>query len=407
MVKRNPNMAQLSSSYLFPEINARKKHYLSHNPHANLISLGIGDTTEPIPPTITDSMVHAAARLGTVPGYTGYGPEQGIEELRKLIAEKLYPNLAKPNEVFVSDGAKCDIGRLQLLFGSNVSIAVQDPAYPVYVEGSIIRGVKDIVYMPCSPENGFFPDLSKTPRTDLIYFCSPNNPTGAVATKEQLTQLVAFAKANKSIIIYDSAYANYIQDPKLPKSIFEIEGAREVALEISSFSKIAGFTGVRLGWTVIPEELTFEDGSLVKADWNRVMSTIFNGASNIAQIGGCSILSDDGLMEIQTLTAFYLENCRMIQNALEMRGHEVYGGKNAPYVWVRFKGKKSWDVFQDFLENHHIVTTPGSGFGPGGEGFVRFSAFGHRGRIREAVARLLGQAECTAGVKRKTASKCC
>lgn len=407
MVKRNPNMAQLSSNYLFPEINARKRHYLSHNPHANLISLGVGDTTEPIPPSITDSLVHAAARLGSVSGYTGYGPEQGIEELRKRIASRLYPNLVQSHEVFISDGCKCDISRLQLLFGNHVSIAVQDPAYPVYVEGSIIRGVKDIVYMPCTPENGFFPDLNKTPRTDLIYFCSPNNPTGAVATRQQLKQLVAFAKANKSIIIFDSAYANYIQDPSIPKSIFEIEGAREVALEISSFSKIAGFTGIRLGWSVIPEELKFEDGSPVKADWNRVMSTIFNGASNIAQQGGCAVLTDDGLLEIQNLTWFYLENCRLIEKALEARGHEIYGGKNSPFLWVRFKGKKSWDVFQQFLENYQIVTTPGAGFGPSGESFIRFSAFGHRGRIREAVARLLGETECVGNINRKVASKCC
>lgn len=406
MVKRNPNMALLSANYLFPEINARKKHYLSHNPHANLISLGVGDTTEPIPPSIADALVHASARLGTIQGYSGYGPEQGVEELRKKIATKLYSKMAQPHEVFISDGAKCDIGRLQLLFGHQVSIAVQDPAYPVYVEGSIMRGVQKIEYMPCNPENGFFPDLSKTPRTDLIYFCSPNNPTGAVATKQQLKQLVEFARANKSIIIFDSAYANYIQDPSLPKSIFEIEGAREVALEISSFSKIAGFTGVRLGWTVLPEELQFEDGSPVRSDWNRVMSTIFNGASNISQQGGCSVLSDDGLLEIQNLTSFYLENCRLIEKALEARGHEIYGGKNAPYLWVRFKGKKSWDIFQEFLENYHIVTTPGSGFGSGGEGFIRFSAFGHRGRIREASARLLGQADSLVNHK-KVLSKCC
>lgn len=389
MVKRNSSMARLSSNYLFPEINARKKQFLASNPKANLISLGVGDTTEPIPPSITDSLVHAAARLGSVSGYSGYGPEQGIEDLRRLIASTLYPNMAQPQEVFISDGAKCDIGRLQLLFGHDISIAVQDPAYPVYVEGSLMRGVNNIVYMPCSPENGFFPDLKATPRTDLIYFCSPNNPTGAVATRKQLEQLIAFAKANRSIIIFDSAYANYIQDASLPKSIFEIDGAREVALEISSFSKIAGFTGVRLGWTVIPEELKYDDGSSVKTDWNRVMSTIFNGASNIAQHGGCAVLSPSGLQEIRTMTNFYLENCRIVQEALEGLGYEVFGGKNAPYLWVRFKGRKSWDVFQEFLEKHHIVTTPGSGFGPGGESFVRFSAFGHRERIKEAASRLM------------------
>ncbi len=388
MISRNPNLIQLSSSYLFPEINRRKQEFLLTHPQASLISLGIGDTTEPIPESIVEGLILASVQLGTRKGYTGYGPEQGMAELRKKIASTIYFNSVQPEEVFVSDGAKCDIGRLQMLFGSQVSIAVQDPAYPVYIEGSLIQGVKKIVFMPCRPENQFFPDLSHLQHTDLIYFCSPNNPTGAAATKKQLEQLVAFAKANRSIIIYDSAYATYIQDPQIPKSIYQIEGAKEVAIEISSFSKMAGFTGVRLGWTVIPEELRYEDGSAVRADWNRITTTLFNGASTISQWGGCAILEEKGMQEIAQLASYYLENAQLLRETFQRLGYEVYGGENAPYLWVRFKGQKSWDLFQHFLENYHIVTTPGSGFGQEGEGFLRFTAFGLRQNIHTILNRL-------------------
>ncbi|HEV8052192.1 MAG TPA: LL-diaminopimelate aminotransferase, partial [Parachlamydiaceae bacterium] len=372
-----------------PEINSRKKEFLLKHPDASLISLGIGDTTESIPPFITKALVEGSARLGTREGYTGYGPEQGLKRLREMIADKLYSNRIKADEIFISDGAKCDLGRLQMLFGSDVSIAVQDPAYPVYIDGSLIQGVKTIVSMPCTPENNFFPDLNSTPRTDLIYFCSPNNPTGAAATKSQLEQLVAFAKANRSIIIYDSAYAHFIQEPQLPKSIFEIEGAHDVAIELGSFSKIAGFTGVRLGWSIVPERLAYDDGSSIKKDWSRITSTIFNGASNIAQLGGCAVLAEEGLKEIAVLNFFYMENTLIIREAMQELGYEVYGGVNAPYLWVRFKGRSSWETFQDFLENYHLITTPGVGFGPSGEHFMRFTAFGHRENILLAVQRLL------------------
>lgn len=388
MIKRNENISKLKSSYLFPEINARKQQFLLKNPDVTLISLGIGDTTEFIPESITQALVQSSARLGTPEGYSGYGPEQGIKELRERISSKIYSQMVTPDEIFISDGAKCDIGRLQMLFGNQVSIAVQDPAYPVYVEGSIIQGVKEIVYMPCTPENNFFPDLKSTPRTDLIYFCSPNNPTGATSTKKQLEELVAFARANRSILIYDSAYANFIHDSSLPKSIFEIDGAKKVAIEISSFSKIAGFTGIRLGWTIVPEELKYEDGCSVRADWKRLTSTIFNGASNIAQFGGIAVLKEKGFSEIRQLADYYMENARIMRSTLLNQGKEVYGGINAPYLWVRFKGRKSWDIFQEILENSHIVTTPGSGFGPSGEGFIRFSAFGNRENILKALENL-------------------
>jgi LL-diaminopimelate aminotransferase len=385
-MKRNPHMALLKGSYVFPEINARKRQFMLDHPESKLISLGIGDTTEPLPESIAASLANAAVGLGTLKGYSGYGQEQGTKVLREKIAAKIYSGLVGPEEVFISDGAKCDLGRWQMLFGSDVSMSVQDPAYPVYVEGSIMQGVKTIVSLPCTPENEFFPVLTNMPRTDLIYFCSPNNPTGAVATKKQLEELVHFAQNNRSIIIFDSAYANYIQDPNLPKSIFEIEGAKSVALEIGSFSKLAGFTGVRLGWSVVPEELKYDDGASVRADWNRITSTIFNGASNIVQAGGLAVLEENH--GIASLTEFYMENARIIKETLEAIGHEVYGGVNAPYLWVRFKGQNSWDVFQRFLEQYHIVTTPGSAFGKAGEGFIRFTAFGHREHILEAAERL-------------------
>lgn len=388
MTKRNPHIAKLKSNYLFPEIRQRKTEFLKRQPGAQLISLGIGDTTEPLPPVITQALTSGAEKLGTRSGYIGYGPEHGFDELRQRIASEFYQGLVSHNEIFISDGAKCDIGRLQFLFGPDISIAVQDPAYPVYVDGSIMQGVKKISYMPCLPENHFFPDFKSIEAVDLIYFCSPNNPTGATATKAQLEELVAFAKAKSAIIIYDSAYAPFINDPSLPRSIYEIDGAREVALEISSFSKLAGFTGVRLGWTVVPEELRFEDGSSVKKDWGRIMSTVFNGASTISQKGGLGVLDPQGLKEAKEVVDFYCTNASILKQSLEGAGHKVYGGVHAPYLWVKFTGRESWEVFQEFLEKLHLVTTPGSGFGPSGEGFVRFTAFGSRENILEAARRI-------------------
>ncbi len=399
MVKRNINMAKLVAGYLFPEINRRKREYLQKNPNAKIISLGIGNTTEPLTPHVVAGLKKEVERLSTREGYSGYGDEQGIKEFRSQLAEKLYGGLVKGDEVFISDGAKCDIARLQTMFGREVTIAVQDPSYPVYVDGSVIAGVTgsyneahshfdNIVYMKCCLENDFFPDLDSQQRTDLIYFCSPNNPTGAVASKQQLKKLVDFARKNHSVIIFDAAYSEYISDPALPKTIYEIDGAREVAIEVNSFSKPAGFTGVRLGWTVVPDQLKFDDGTPVRNDWNRIMTTLFNGASNIAQYGGMAALEDAGLAEMKSLIAYYMENAKIIKKALDAKGLKTCGGVNAPYVWAHFPGRKSWDVFTEILEKCQIVTTPGSGFGPAGEGFVRFSAFGHREDFIEAVKRL-------------------
>ncbi|KAK6787891.1 hypothetical protein RDI58_016416 [Solanum bulbocastanum] len=397
-VSRNENLAKLQAGYLFPEIARRRSAHMLKHPDAQIISLGIGDTTEPIPEVITSAMAKRAHELSTLNGYSGYGAEQGEKQLRASIASTYYANVGlEEDEIFVSDGAKSDISRLQVLFGSNVSMAVQDPSYPAYVDSSVIMGQtgqfqKDvekygnIAYMRCTPENGFFPDLSSVPRTDIIFFCSPNNPTGAAASKEQLTKLVQFAKDNGSILVYDSAYAMYICDDS-PKSIFEIPGAKEVAIEVSSFSKYAGFTGVRLGWTAIPKALLYSDGFPVAKDFNRIVCTSFNGASNIAQAGGLACLSPDGFKAMMDVVGYYKENTEIIMDTFNSLGYKVYGGKNAPYVWVHFPGRSSWEVFSEILEKTHVVTTPGSGFGPGGEGFVRVSAFGHRENVIEACRR--------------------
>lgn len=386
---RNPRFNQLKGSYLFPEIAKRKRAFQEKVPEAKLISLGVGDTTEPIPNSIVKGLAHSAESLGSREGYRGYGPEQGVFSLREKIASVIYKGHVQPEEVFVSDGAKCDISRLQLLFGSSVTVGVQDPAYPVYVDGSILAGVKKIHFFPCTPENNFFPDLEALPPIDLLYFCSPNNPTGAVATKEELEKLVAFAKKRGILLLFDAAYSSFIQEPHLPRSIYEIPGAEEVAIEINSFSKIAGFTGVRLGWVVVPKALKYSDGSSIAADWNRVTTTIFNGASIISQAGGEAILEPKGQIEVASLATFYLENARLLRETLSEKKLTVYGGTNAPYLWVHFPERSSWDVFQELLEKYHLVTTPGAGFGPAGEGFIRFSAFGSRHAILEARQRLL------------------
>jgi LL-diaminopimelate aminotransferase len=399
MVKRNPNMAKLQSGYLFPEIARRKNEFLAKNPKAMIISLGIGDTTQPITPHIAKGMSDEVSKLRTKKSYTGYGAEQGLEELRDKIAEKLYKGMIEGDEVFVSDGAKPDTARLQVLFGSNAAIAVQDPSYPVYVDSSVIMGqtgnfnpkksqFEGIEYMECNPQNGFFPDLKKTKRTDIIFFCNPNNPTGAAVTKEQLKQLVEFAIKNNSILVYDSAYSQFISDKNLPKSIYEIEGAKKAAIEISSFSKPIGFTGVRLGWTVIPKELKFEDGCLVNKDWNRITTTLFNGASNIAQYGALSALDEKGMKEMRQTIGYYLENAGIIRASMQKLGYEVYGGKHAPYLWVKIPNKTSWEAFEEFLVKAHILTTPGVGFGPSGEGFLRLSSLGDREDVKEAVKRI-------------------
>mmetsp|Transcript_21157 Transcript_21157/g.38304 ORF Transcript_21157/g.38304 Transcript_21157/m.38304 type:complete len:443 (-) Transcript_21157:65-1393(-) len=404
-VTRNPNFAKLAGGYLFPEIGRRRNAYLAENPDMadRIISLGIGDTTQPIPEHILGGLVSSAAKLGTKDGYSGYGDGQGMGDLRAKIADKLYNGNIKESEVFVSDGAKCDIMRVQQMFGAGVVTAVQDPSYPVYVDTSVMMGqtgeidtstsqYDNVVYLPCTAENDFFPDIDNMPQADIIYFCSPNNPTGAVATRPQLEKLVKVCKERGSILVFDAAYAPFIRTEGVPKSIFEIEGAKECAIECNSFSKYAGFTGVRLGWTVVPDELTFADGTKVRDDFNRVMNTAFNGASNIVQGGGLACLDDEGLAEINVLIDYYLENAKLLKEAMVSIGYDVYGGDDAPYVFVKLpEGTSSWDTFSEILEKTQVVTIPGAGFGPGGEGYLRLSAFAPRDTVIEACERLKKQ----------------
>jgi LL-diaminopimelate aminotransferase len=396
MAARNPCIANIKAGYLFPEIARRRREFAAARPEAEIISLGVGNTTEPILPHIDEGLIRGARNLGAAETYSGYS-DDGLQELREKISAVFYRGRFAVDEVFISDGAKCDIGRLQLLFGASTPAAVQDPSYPVYVDGSVLigaaggwegSGYRGVTYLPCTAENGYFPDLTRIPANCVLYFCSPNNPTGAVANREQLAALVRAAAGKGAILIFDAAYSEYIRDPALPKSIYEIEEARNCAIEVNSFSKPAGFTGVRLGWSVVPKELKYSGGESINADWSRVCGTIFNGASNIAQAGGLAALDDKGLGEIRELTDFYLGNAKLVRTALRNLGISCVGGDNSPYIWAQFPGRDSWEVFAEILEKCQVLTTPGSGFGPAGQGFIRFSAFGHRADVEEACRRL-------------------
>jgi LL-diaminopimelate aminotransferase len=396
MINRNPYIANLKAGYLFPEIAKRRREFAAAHPDAKIISLGVGNTTEPVLPHINKGLVEGAKKLGTVKGYSGY-QDEGMAQLREKISSVFYSGKFSIDEVFISDGAKCDIGRLQTLFGAGTKIAVQDPSYPVYVDGSVLvgaaggwggSGYSGITYLPCTPENSYFPNLDLIPQNSLVYFCSPNNPTGAVSTRAQLTSLVKTAVDKGCIIVFDAAYGEFIRDPSLPKTIYEIDKADQCAIEVNSFSKPAGFTGVRLGWSVVPKAIKYAGGESVNADWNRIAGTIFNGASNIAQAGGLAALDDKGLKEIRKLTDFYLGSSKLIRDALQKLGINCIGGDNSPYIWAHFPGRDSWEVFSQILEKCYVVTTPGAGFGPAGQGFIRFSAFGHRADVEEACRRL-------------------
>eukprot|EP00281_Chroomonas_sp_CCMP1168_P032327 CAMPEP_0206236452 /NCGR_PEP_ID=MMETSP0047_2-20121206/13726_1 /ASSEMBLY_ACC=CAM_ASM_000192 /TAXON_ID=195065 /ORGANISM="Chroomonas mesostigmatica_cf, Strain CCMP1168" /LENGTH=406 /DNA_ID=CAMNT_0053660795 /DNA_START=125 /DNA_END=1345 /DNA_ORIENTATION=- len=393
---RNENFGKLGAGYLFPVVAKKRREFAAAHPDAKVISLGIGDTTYPLPAKIAGAMAAYSNGLATKEGYEGYDPKsEGV--LKERIAKELYKGLdIAADEVFVSDGSKCDLGRLQLLFGSTAKVAVQDPAYPVYVDSSVIAGrtgtqddatkqYAGITYMPCGPDNGFFPDINLAKDSDVIMFCNPNNPTGACATKAQMESVVKFANEHGKIILYDSAYSAYISDPACPKSIFEIEGAKQCAIESTSFSKLAGFTGIRLGWVVCCKELVWPDGTPVKQDLGRIMSTLFNGAASVSQAGGLAVL--DNMDEIDKIVKFYMENAKLIRECFDEIGIKYYGGINAPYTFVHFPGRDSWEVFDEILTKCQVVTTPGVGFGPAGQGFVRISAFGDRDNVIEACKR--------------------
>jgi len=398
MATLNKNYKTLQGSYLFSEIAKRTKEFKENNPGAFLFNLGIGNTTQPLTPSIINGLLTAVEKLGSAHTYTRYGDEQGDIVLRKTLVlyYKSYGVNLFEDEIFISDGAKSDLGNILSIFDNKNRIAVQDPVYPAYIDSSVIYGYaqnflngkyKGIVYMPCTKENGFFPSIPEE-KVDIIYICSPNNPTGAVATKKQLKAFVDYANKNNSVIIFDSAYSAYIQDKALPKSIYEIPGAKTCAIEINSFSKSTGFTGVRLGWTVVPKELIVE-GSIpgeIQSAWNRRQTTIFNGASNISQAGGISALTMKGQIECKEIISYYLQNAALIKKCLTSLGISAWGGDNAPYIWVKTPGSmSSWEFFDKLLQETHVVSTPGVGFGLQGEGYIRLSAFGNRSETLQAA----------------------
>jgi LL-diaminopimelate aminotransferase len=388
MAKTNSNYKNLAQSYLFSEIAKRTKAFAEANPGSEVLKLGIGNTTEPIVPVVIDGLELGVKKLSNVKTYTGYGDEQGDSRLRQAISDWYAKRklAVAADEIFVSDGAKTDCANISSIFAANSIVAVSDPVYPVYVDSNIIGG-KKIVYLEGNLNNGFIP---KPPsgKVDLIFICSPNNPTGAVATKKQLKEFVDYAIKNKAVIIFDAAYSEYIQDKTLPKSIYEIAGAKKCAIEIQSFSKSAGFTGVRLGWTIVPKDLSIEDSEVGEINklWNRRQTTMFNGASNIVQEGGLAVLSNEGQKQTREQIKYYMENAKIISEGLKDLGLKIFGGVNAPYIWVKCpKGLTSWEFFDKLLNETHVVGTPGAGFGKMGEGYFRLSAFGHRENVKKAV----------------------
>jgi len=405
MATINDNYLKLKAGYLFPEIARRVNTFAQAHPEAQIIRLGIGDVTEPLPSACRTAMIKAVEEMGDRSTFKGYGPEQGYIWLREKIATHDFQALGAEidaDEIFISDGSKCDTGNILEIFGHNNTIAVTDPVYPVYVDTNVMAGNTGIanekgefaglVYLPVTAENNFTAEIP-TQKVDLIYLCFPNNPTGATATKAHLQAWVDYAQAHGAIIFFDAAYSAYITDPTIPQSIYQIPGARNCAIEFRSFSKNAGFTGTRCAFTVIPKTLTAKssDGTDVELWklWNRRHSTKFNGVSYIVQRGAEAVYSPEGQAQIQALVGFYLENAKIIREELINSGLSVYGGVNAPYVWVKTPNNlSSWEFFDQLLEVVNIVGTPGSGFGAAGEGYFRLSAFNSRENIEVAMKRI-------------------
>ena len=394
MATINDNYLKLPGSYLFAEIARRVAAFKEAHPEADIIRLGIGDVTQPLPPACIEAMHKAVDELASADTFRGYGPEQGYSFLTDAIIEHNYKARGieiASDEIFISDGSKSDCGNIQEIFGTDNKVAITDPVYPVYLDTNIMRGRK-IVFMEGRPDNDFLPMPDPSVKADIIYLCSPNNPTGAVYSKEQLTEWVAYAHKQDAVILFDAAYEAFIDDPSLPRSIFEIEGARACAIEICSLSKTAGFTGTRLGYTVIPQELkrktrTGKELSLNKM-WLRRQTTKFNGVPYIVQRGAEAVFTPEGQKQCRENLAYYKENARLIGKALEEKGILYYGGKNSPYIWMQCpKGMKSWEFFDYLLEKLGIVGTPGSGFGAMGEGWFRLTAFAGREVTEEAVER--------------------
>jgi LL-diaminopimelate aminotransferase len=404
MARINENFRKLKAGYLFPEIGRRVAKFCAENPSAQVIRLGIGDVTEPLAPAIIEAFHRAVDEMAVRSTFRGYGPEQGYDFLRQAIVANDYAARGASidaDEVFISDGSKCDTGNILDIFGDDNKVAISDPVYPVYVDTNVMAGrtgqaddvgrFAGLVYMPATAANNFVPPLPRE-HVDLIYLCFPNNPTGTVATREQLAEWVEFARANRAVILYDAAYEAYVTDPEVPHSIFEIPGAREVAIEFRSFSKTAAFTGVRCALTVVPRTLmgTTASGDAVPMHtlWNRRQSTKFNGVSYPVQRAAEAVYSPAGKQQVRSMVEFYLTNARLIREGLERAGLTVFGGINAPYVWVKTPANESsWDFFDQLLTQAHLVGTPGSGFGASGEGYFRLSAFNSRENVEEAVSR--------------------
>jgi len=402
MIRINENYTKLKASYLFSDIAKRVNAYAAANPSKPVIRLGIGDVTEPLPAVCLEAFHAGVNEMSQRATFKGYGPEQGYAFLREAIAQHDYAARGckiEADEVFVSDGSKCDCGNIQEIFGQDIRLAIPDPVYPVYVDTNVMAGrtganvngrYEGITYLESTPANGYVPAIPNV-ATDLIYLCFPNNPTGAVATKAQLAAWVAYAKANKAIILFDSAYEAYIRDPQIPHSIYEIEGARDVAMEFRSYSKTAGFTGTRCAYLVVPKNLQAYDAAgnahSVHALWNRRHTTKFNGVSYPVQKAAAAIYTDTGKQQVRAMTDFYLGNAKLIREAMAKLGLSCVGGDNAPYIWIN-TGTDSWTFFDKLLNEAQVVCTPGAGFGKCGEGHVRISAFNSRENVITALDRI-------------------
>lgn len=402
MIHINENFLKLQASYLFSDIAKRIAAFQESNPDRSIIKLGIGDVTEPLPQACREAFHAAIYEMGTRDGFHGYGPEQGYPFLREAIAKNDFQARGadiSADEIFVSDGAKCDSGNFQEIFAEGIKIAVTDPVYPVYVDTNVMAGrsggsaggrYEDFVYLESTPENGYVPAIPSEP-VDLIYLCFPNNPTGATATREQLAAWVDYAKESGAIILFDAAYVAFVRDSSLPQSIYEVPGAKDVAVEFRSFSKNAGFTGTRCAYTVVPKDLMAADlkgnQHSIHALWNRRHCTKFNGVSYPVQKAAEAVYSEAGKSEVKALTDFYLENAKIVKAEIEDLGYSCVGGDNSPYIWINAR-KPSWEFFDSLLNEAGVVCTPGAGFGSCGEGHIRISAFNSRENVETAMERI-------------------
>ena len=401
MYKVNENYLKIQGNYLFSTIAKKVQEFSEQNPDKEVIRLGIGDVTQPLAPVLVNALQEAVQEMASADTFHGYAPDLGYEFLRSEIAKNDYQSRGcqiSAEEIFVSDGAKCDCGNIQEIFSTDNKIAVCDPVYPVYVDtnvmagrtgkyDAVIQGYEGVIYMPCMAENDFVPEFPKEV-PDMIYLCYPNNPTGAVITKEQLQEWVDYAQKVGAVILYDAAYEAYIASDEIPHSIYECEGAKSCAIEFHSFSKNAGFTGVRLGYTVVPKELKCGGVSLHDL-WARRHGTKYNGAPYIVQKAGAAVYTQEGKAQIKNQISYYMENASMILEGLKQAGYQVYGGVNAPYIWLKTPGRmSSWEFFDELLKNANVVGTPGSGFGPHGEGYFRLTAFGTHENTKKALERI-------------------